>query len=235
MEAIKEFLALYVNCFNVLIITAGIMLAIFIAYLVFSLLGGGSLKKINKILKNESGDDIIRNIESLHLSKRYNAMWEDYYTAYCGEDTVSLSSYLIKNDMLTGRNLFKIFSRVTAFIGFSVGAVGIIKIPVLLEAEKNDLICLFFVLLAFEVFLEAFYVLLEDLRKKRFLRLLEEFDTLSMRKLPGRAVSFEMRHIINKMNELDERIDSVRSGVNQLNARMDRQYKLLNKTENTEE
>ena len=235
MEAIKEFLALYVNCFNVLIITAGIMLAIFIAYLVFSLLGGGSLKKINKILKNESGDDIIRNIEALRLSKRFNAMWEDYYTAYCGEDTVSLSSYLIKNDMLTGRNLFKIFSRVTAFIGFSVGAVGIIKIPALLEAEKNDLICLFFLLFAFEVFLEAFYVLLEDLRKKRFLRLLEEFDTLSMRKLPGRAVSFEMRHIINKMNELDERIDSVRSGVNQLNARMDRQYKLLNKTENTEE
>ncbi len=235
MEAIKEFLSLYVNCFNVLIITSGIMLAIFIAYLIFSLLGGGSLKKINNILKNESGDDIIRGIENLRLSKRYNNMWEDYYTAYCSEDTVSLSSYLIKSDMLTGRNLFKIFSRVVALVGFSVGAVGIIKIPALLEAEKNDLICLFFVLLALEVFLEAFYVLLEDLRKKRFLRLLEEFDTLSMRKLPGRAVSFEMRHIINKMNELDERIDSVRSGVNQLNARMDRQYKLLNKTENTEE
>lgn len=235
MEAIKEFLSLYVNCFNVLIITSGIMLAIFIAYLIFSLLGGGSLKKINNILKNESGDDIIRGIEHLRLSKRYNNMWEDYYTAYCSEDTVSLSSYLIKSDMLTGRNLFKIFSRAVALVGFSVGAVGIIKIPALLEAEKNDLICLFFVLLALEVFLEAFYVLLEDLRKKRFLRLLEEFDTLSMRKLPGRAVSFEMRHIINKMNELDERIDSVRSGVNQLNARMDRQYKLLNKTENTEE
>ncbi len=235
MDAIKEFLSLYINCFNVLIITAGIMLAIFIAYLIFSLLGGGSLKKINKILRNETGDEIIKKIEELRLSKRYANMWEDYYAAYCSEDTVSLSSYLIKKDMLTGRNLFKIFSRVVAVAGFSAGAVGIIKIPALLEAEKNDLICLFFLLFAFEVFLEAFYVLLEDLRKKRFTRLLEEFDTLSMRKLPGRAVSFEMRHIINKLNDLEEGVSNASSGIKQLNARMDRQYKLLNKTENTEE
>ena len=57
---------------------------------------------------------------------------------------------------------------------------------------------------------------------------------LAMRKLPGRSASFEARYIMNKLDEFEENLSSVRSGINQLNARMDRQYNLLNKTEKPE-
>ena len=228
-EAIKKFFELYTNTTNAFPIILGIMLALFIAYVIFSFCGGNSLRKINKVLRKENGDEIIKKIESLRLSKRFAKMWDDYYVAYVSEDTVSLSSYLVKSDLYTGRNLFRLFSRAVAIIGFSVTTVGTIKIPGLLEAERSNLYCLFFALLSIEVFLEVFYTLFEDLRKKRLSRLVEEFEILSIRKLPGKAISFEQRHVINKLNEVDEQLNNIRSGINQVNARMDRQYNLLNK------
>ncbi len=238
LEAIKQlkhFLSVYTNSSNAFLIIAALMILIFIINLIISFCCGGSLRKINKVLRKEEGDDIIKKIESLHLSRRFAKMWDDYYIAYRNEDTVSLSSYLIKNDLLMGRNIFKILSRAVAVIGFSITAVGIIKIPGLLEAETKNLYCLFFVLFAFEVFLEIFYVILEDAKKKRLTRLLEEFEMLSMRKLPGKGASFEARYMMNKLDRSEETLNNVRSGINQLNARMDRQYNLLNKTENSEE
>lgn len=228
-DIIKEFLKLYINSSNAFLVIAGAMLLVFLIYFILFFFGGSSLKKINKVLRKETGEDIIKKIEALRLSKRFNRMWDDYYVAYISEDTVSLSKYLIKNDLFKGRNIFPVISRAIALIGFSVTAAGIIKISGLLEAEKANLYCLFFVLLSLEVFLEIFYTFMDDLRKKRFSRLLEEFELLSMRKLPGKAVSFEQRHIINKLNDLEERLNNVKIGVNQLNARMDRQYNLLNK------
>ncbi len=229
LQYIKDFLKLYTNSSNAFLVIAGLMFLTFVIYFICFFLGGGSLKKINKVLRKENGDEIIKKIESLRLSKRFSRMWDDYYLAFTNEDTVSLSEYLIKKDLFTTKSIFPVISRAIAVIGFSVTAIGIIKIPGLLDAEKSNLYCLFFALLGFEVFLEIFYTFMADLKRKRFSRLLEEFEVLSLRKLPGKAVSFEQRHVLNKLNDFEERLDTIKSGVNQLNARMDRQYNLLNK------
>ena len=234
-EAIKEFLKLYVNSSNAFLIISAILLILFLAYFITWFFGTGSLKKINRVLKEEIGDDIIRRIEGLRLSRRFENMWDDYYTAYSSEKPVALSSYLIKNDMLLGKNIFRMASRLVAFCGFSATVIGVLNIDGLFEAEKTNLTCLFFALLSLQAFFEFLYAVLDFFKKKRIVRLLEEFETLSLRKLPGKAVSFEASYVLDKLNELDERIDSVRSGVNQLNARMDRQYKFLeNTTEKTD-
>lgn len=230
-ETIKEFLKLYTNCSNAFLVIAGIMLVLFLFAVIFTFCGGCSLRRINKILRNETGGNIIKKIESLRLSGRFNKMWDDYYIAFKSEETVSLNNYLIKNDLYTGKNLFRLLSRAVAISGFSVTAVGIIKIPGLLEAELNNLYCLFFVLLSIEVFLEFFYTILEDARKKRLSRLIEEFEMLSLRKLPGKAANFEQLNLLNRLSELDEQINIIRTGVNQLNAQTDTQYNLLDKNE----
>lgn len=234
-EAIKQFVSVYLNSQNAFLVTVSIMLVLLVLYIILSLVGFGSLKKIIKALREETGEDIIKKIESLRLSKRFEKMWDDYYEAYCSEDTVSLSSYLVKSDMLVTKNMFKLASRIVAILGFSAAAIGAIRIPGIFEAEKLNIVCLFFALISIQAVFEFFYVLFETLCKKRIARLLEEFEILSMRKLSGKAASFEVKHIINKMNELDERVDAVRSGVNQLNARLDRQYRFLENMEKPEE
>lgn len=234
-EIIKHFIYTYLNSQNIFLVTAIMLMALLILYVILSLVGFRSIKKIIGALREEIGEDIIRRIESLRLSKRFNKMWEDYYEAYCSETTVSLHNYLIKNDMLYSKNIFRIASRVVALGGFSVCLIGTIKNPVLFEAEKQNLICLLFALLTVQAFCELVYAFFEQLRKKRNLRLLEEFEMLSKRKLHGFGVSFETSHVMQKINELDERIDAVRVGVNQLNARLDRQYKFLENMEKPEE
>ena len=228
-ETLIKFLETYLNTFNSFFVISGIMLFLLILYIIISFCGGNSLRKINKVLRKEDGDEIIRKIESLRLSKRFAKMWDDYYIAYTKEDTVSLSSYLVKNDLYKGRNLFRLLSRTTLVSGFAFTVIGIIKIPGLFEAEKLNVYCLLLALIAIEFFLEIFYTLFEDLRRKRLSRLMEEFEVLSLRKLPGKAVSFEQRHVINKLSALYEELNNLRSTINQVNARMDRQYNLLNK------
>ena len=234
-ETLKQFLYVYLNSQNVFLVTATMLGVLLVVYVILSLTGFSSIKKIISALREEIGEEIIKRIESLRLSKRFNKMWEDYYDAYCSETTVSLHNYLIKNDMLYSKNIFKIASRVIAIGGFSVCLIGTIKNPVLFEAEKQNLICLLFALLTVQAFCELVYAFFELLRKKRTLRLLEEFQMLSKRKLHGFGVDFETSHVMQKMNDLDERIDSVRLGVNQLNARLDRQYKVLENMEKPEE
>lgn len=235
IETLKQFIYIYLNSQNVFLITAIMLMALLVLYVVLSLVGFRSIKKIISALREEIGEDIIKRIESLRLSKRFNKMWEDYYEAYCSETTVSLNNYLIKNDMLYGKNIFKIASRVIAIGGFSFCLIGTIKNPVLFEAEKQNLICLLFALLTVQAICELVYAFFEQLRKKRTLRLLEEFEMLSKRKLHGFGVNFETSHVMHKISELDERIDAVRVGVNQLNARLDRQYRLLENMEKPEE
>lgn len=234
-EIIKQFIYTYLNSQNIFLVTAIMLMALLILYVILSLVGFRSIKKIISALREEIGEDIIRRIESLRLSKRFNKMWEDYYEAYCSETTVSLHNYLIKNDMLYSKNIFRIASRVVALGGFSVCLIGTIKNPVLFEAEKQNLICLLFALLTVQAVCELVYAFFEQLRKKRTLRFLEEFEMLSKRKLHGFGVNFETSHVMQKISELDERVDAVRSGVNQLNARLDRQYKFLENMEKPEE
>lgn len=235
METLKQFIYTYLNSQNVFLVTAIMLMALLILYVILSLVGFGSIKKIISALREEVGEEIIKRIESLRLSKRFNKMWEDYYEAYCSETTVALNNYLIKKDMLEQKNIFRIASRVVAIGGFSFCLIGIIKNPVLFEAEKQNLICLLFALLTVQAFCELVYAFFEQLRKKRTLRFLEEFEMLSKRKLHGFGVNFETSHVMQKISELDERVDAVRLGVNQLNARLDRQYKFLENMEKPEE
>lgn len=234
-ESLKQFIYTYLNSQNIFLVTAIMLMVLLILYVVLSLVGFGSIKKVIRALREEMGEDIIKRIESLHLSKRFEKMWEDYYEAYCSEATVSLDNYLIKNDMLYGKNIFRIASRVIAIGGFSFCLIGTIKNPVLFEAEKQNLICLFFALLSVQAVCELVYSFFEQLRKKRTLRLLEEFEMLSKRKLHGFGVNFETSHVMQKISEIVERMDAVRIGVNQLNARLDRQYKFLENMEKPEE
>ena len=229
MQILKEFLYTYVNSVNLSIVAVSIMTVLLILYCVFSSLGTSSLKKIIKVFRNDSGDDVIRNIEKLNLSKRYAKMWEDYYCAYCGEETVTLSKYLVKNDLLIEQKVFRTASRVTAIICFSVAFTGAILIPGLFEYERNLLVCMFFGLLSVQSLYEIVCVALSQARKKRIARLLEEFETLSARKLPGKAVNFEQKYVLDKIEGLNEKISEVSLGIKQLNARLDRQYRLLEK------
>ena len=95
LQAIKDFLKLYTNCLNAFYIIAGIMLFLFILYFILSFFGCGSLKKINKILYNESGDDIIKKIEATRLSKRFAAL---KFTPYTGEATHSATLWRVMNE-----------------------------------------------------------------------------------------------------------------------------------------
>ncbi len=226
-ESIKSFIYIYANCRNIFIPTAIIMLLLFIVYIVMSFIGIRSLKQIVNVLRSENGEDIICVIEELRLSKRYSKMWDEYYSAYCNEDMVNLSSYLLKADMFLDRHMLRTFSRIVAVIGFCAAATSAMMIPYLFDVERNSLICMFFILIALEAFFELFYRLFDYIRTKRISLLLEEFEMLSLRKLPGKGCDFSSKYVLDKINELNESIASVKSGINQLNARMDRQYKLL--------
>ncbi len=227
MEKIRQFLSVYLNSTNAFIVVAGTLLLLLLIYILVSCFGTGTLRKLNKALLNNSGEDAIKAIDGMRLSGRYKKMWDDYYDAYCHEDTVSLSSYLIKNDMLEGRNLFRIASRVVALGGFSATLIGVMRIPGLMEAEKGNLFGMFFAVLTAQAICEFFYTIFEDAKRKRVIRALEKFEMLSLRKLSGKAASFELKHVIKKLDGVNARIDSMRSGITQLNARLDRQYRFL--------
>ena len=238
MEAIKQFLIVYLNSMNAFIVIAGIMLLLMLTYVLVSSFGTGTLRKLNKVLSNETGEDAIKKIEGLRLHGRYKKMWDAYYEAYCHEDTAALSNYLIKKDMNEGKNLFRLASRVIAVVGFSFTFVGVMKIPGLFESEKNNLYCMALALLSTQAVFEFFYTVFETAKRKRVIRAVERFEMLAYRKLPGKTACFEARSVVNKLDGIISKADAVRSGVNQLNARLDRQYRFLedmNKEEEPEE
>ena len=216
MQVLKNFLVTYVNCRNFFIVTFGVMLIVFILWCFFARAGSARrcLKRINRILREEMGSDIIQKIEALRLNKRFARMWDDYYTAYSGEDTVALHNYLLKDDLLIRTSVFRTASR---------------ALPV---GETINLIPLFFALAAVQAVFEVLYAAMTAYSRRRMVYLLEEFRMLSLRKLPGKAVDFSQQYLMEKLNETQARIHAVRSGVAQLNARMDR---LIRTTEKNEE
>ena len=227
LDTAKNLIYDYLNSFNAFFIIAGVMVLLFIIYAVLSSIGMRSLRRIIRIMRFYNGNDIIRNIEKTHLSRRFRNMWEDYYTAFCNEDTVKLSAYLVSDDLFVKDKVLRIASRATAIIGYSLTVIGITYFFNMPEAEKPWLLCLLLALLSLEAFLEIFYALFEKQREKRIRRMLNEFEMLSLRKLPGKAVTFENKHLIDQLQLIDEHINSVCASINQVNARLDREYNFL--------
>lgn len=233
MQALKNFLVTYANCRNFFIFTFGAMLIVFVLWCFFARTGSAQrcLKRINRILREEMGSDIIQKIEALRLNKRFARMWDDYYAAYSGEDTVALHNYLLKNDLLVHTSVFRTVSRAVAVIGFSAAAVCVFKISELPAGEKTNLLSLFFALAAVQAVFEVLYAAMTAYSRRRMAYLLEEFRMLSLRKLPGKAVDFSKQYLMEKLNETQVRIQAVRSGITQLNARMDRLIRTVEKNE----
>jgi len=237
-DFLKSFFYTYANSRNLLALTACTMLILAIIKLVLFLCGDSQLKKLVKILADNYGDDIIRTIEEARLFGRYEQMWNDYYSAFCHEDTVSLNNYLLKKDTFIFNKIFLHASRLTALLGFCIAAVAAVAIPYIFPAEKNMLICTFFILLGLECVLEIFYNIIYSVEAKRHTALIEKFDILALRKLPGKAVGFSEKYVFEKLNAVLDENDSMRIALNQLNARLDRQYKWLcehNDSKNNEE
>ncbi len=224
---IDEFLAMYLNSTNIFIVALSVMLILMVINCITSGVGTRSLKKINKALRDETGDDIIRRIENMKLSKRYAKMWDDYYCAFCSEETVSLNNYLIKADLFVEKQTFVMASRATAVIAFCLAGLAAFKVPGLYEVEKDNVISLFFALGALQAVLEIVYTAVAQGRKKRILRYLDEFEILSLRKLPGKAVDFKQKHVVDKIASLSEKTEEAVLGIKQINARLDRQYRFL--------
>ena len=235
MEAVKQFLSVYLNSMNAFIVIAGIMLLLMLVYVLVSSFGTVTLRKLNKVLSRESGEDAIRKIEGLRLHGRYKKMWDAYYEAYCHEDTAALSNYLVKRDMTEGKNLFRLASRVIAIVGFSFTLAGVMRIPGLFEGEKANLICMALGLISLQAVLEFLYTVFENARHKRIIRALEKFEMLSYRKLSGKISCFEAKSTVRKLDSAVSKLDAVRSGINQLNARLDRQYRFLEDMNKEEE
>ncbi len=237
MDTLKNFLLTYANCTNFFILTFGAMLIVFILWCFFARAGSTqrSLKRINRILRTETGSDIILKIETLRLDKRVTRMWNDYYAAYSAEDTVALHNYLLKNDLLVNTSVLKTVSRAIAVIGFSAAAICILKLSELPVAETGNLIGLFFALAALDAVFKVLYTAMTAYSRRRLAYLLEEFQMLSLRKLPGKAVDFSQRYLTEKLNEMEGRINAVRSGIAQLNARTDRLIHAVEKNEKEQE
>ena len=235
-EAVYNFLLLYANCTNFFIVTVSAMALLFLFWYIFSFRGLGTLKKINNILRTEQGQDILLKIEALRLPKRFNNMWEEYYAAYTSGRTASLHNYLIKNDMLVPAGICRNISRCGAACGFAVGSVIVYKINDLPVQEKPGLIYLLICLTAAAFFFDALYCLVSKIRTRRLLYLLEEFKMLSLCSLPGSGADFSQLYDMDKLNELENKINSVRSSCNQLNARFDKLYdSMYPKTDSTQE
>lgn len=236
MDALKNFLLIYANCTNFFILTFGAMLIVFILWCFFA--RGAScrrdLKRINRILRQEVGQDVILAIEKLRLSKRFSRMWDDYYAAYSGEDTVALHNYLLKNDLLCSASVFRTATRAIAVCGFSAAGVCVLKLSELPIGEKVNLLALFFALAAVLAVFEVLYAAISAYGRRRLVYLLEEFQMLSLRKLPGKAVDFSQQYLVERMKELEARVNAVRSGVAQLNARTDRLIHTIEQREQTE-
>lgn len=226
-EMLYNFLLVYCNCTNIAYIIFTLMAILFVIWCFFGSERTSSLKKINKILKENSGEEIIIKIESLKLSKRFRKMWDDYYTAYTSENTVALNNYLISADMPVQNKAFRYASVVCGASGFAVACFLMFKLQQLPVLERTNLLILFFVVVAFILFFDFLYYVIGTYRYKRALYLLEEFKILSQRFLPGKAFDFTQKNLLNKIKTLEHSLNEIRLEGEQLNARFDKLFDAL--------
>ncbi len=226
-EAIYNFLLIYCNCTNIAYVIFCLMAILFVIWCFFGTEKTSSLKKINKILRENVGEEIIINIESLPLSKRFQKMWDDYYTAYTREDTVALNNYLISDDMRVQNKAFRYASAFIGILGFAAATYLMFTLQALPIVERTNLLVLFFITLALIVFFDFLYYVIGTYRHKKTLRLLEEFKILSQRKLSGKAFDFSQKHLLAKIKDLEIMLNEVRIEGEELNARFDKLYDAL--------
>ena len=234
-QAIYDFLLVYCNCTNIAYVIFCLMAILFVVWCIFGTEKTSSLKKINKILRENVGEEIIINIEGLTLSKRYKNMWDDYYTAYTQEDTVALNNYLLSDDMRVKNNSFRYASCFIGVTGFSVACFLMFTVQSLPLIERTNLLVLFFVVAAFTIFFDLLYYIIGTCKYKKTLRLLEEFKTLSQRKLSGKAFDFSQKHLLAKIKRLEKQLNDVRIESEQLNARFDKLFDALCEAADEEE
>lgn len=225
MQAISDFIKLYLNAENV-VLCALILISLFIlcdAVLYF--LSFIPLKKIIRILRKESGENIILAINALHLPKRYRNMWDDYFDAYHNENTVTLENYLIKDDLEIFFAPFKYLSRAVALL--ALGAV----IAICTNNNTNSKIAsVCMPILAIWLAAEFIHRIFNAAKQKKLARLKEEFRMLSLRRLPGKAIDFSSMYVLRKIDRASEQIRSLQNSLTQVNARLDRQYEIFSLT-----
>lgn len=221
LEAVRNFVGLYANANNILIVGSCIITALIIADFITYLCSYQTLEKIITCMRTNEGEDIIGKIESIKKSGRYDLMWEDYYDAYKKENTVTLSSYLVKDDMFVKRNIFKAISRATVVVCIALMMAASIKVTGLLKSERYDIICGGCLLAGLQSVFEVLYYIIDTAKEKKLRRCLEEFRILSLRKLPGKAVDFEAMHYISKINGINARLKDIYGAVLTQNSWLD--------------
>lgn len=228
-----DFIKLYANPENILLIALAAVAAVIVWNVFSCVFSFMTLKKIIRALRNETGEDIILRINSLHLHGRYKKMWDDYYLAYHSEETVALNNYLISRDMSVFFDPFRVICRAAVFICGAMCVICTAKTTGFSLAAKNSLICVECMLAVLLCVSEVINKLLSVAKRRKLERFIEEFEMLSVRKLPGKAVDFTSRYTLRKLDKNGERLNALQNSVTQVNARLDRQYKIF--TDSVEE
>lgn len=222
-----DFIKLYANLQNIVLAafaTVGAVIVWNIFVCIFSFM---PLKRIVRALREETGEDIILRINALKLHGRYKKMWDNYYLAYHSEETVALNNYLVMSDMPVFFDPFRCLCRAFVFIFAALCVIFTAKSSGFSHSAKNSLICAECVLVILLAVSEVINKLLYTLKQRKLARLKEEFETLSLRKLPGKAVDFSSRYVLRKLEKNGERLNALQNSVIQVNARLDRQYKIF--------
>ena len=223
---LQQFALVYANPQNIFLLGALCILLLLVLRLITASRGLRDFKRIIRILRQEDPDDILPCIEKLRLSRRFAEMWEDYYDAFCAEDTVTLSEYLLTSDLSVPTHLCRNLSRAVAALSFAGAFASVLFVPGLKEHTYLFLLCSSF-MAAYLLPAEACFALVEALRERRLRRLTEEFRQLSLRKLPGRAVDFSQRYLLQATDRVLGELRETRAALTQINARLDRQYHTL--------
>lgn len=92
----------------------------------------------------------------------------------------------------------------------------------------------FLLLLSVFVIAEFIHHMLFVAKSKKIARLKEEFYTLSLRRLPGKAINFSSMYVLRKIDRTSEQIRTLQNSLTQVNARLDRQYEIFSATSEEE-
>lgn len=228
-----DFIKMYANLQNIILIAGALVAAVIVWNILACIFSFMPLKKIVRALRDETGEDIILRINAMHLHGRYKKMWDEYYFAYRNEETVALSNYLTASDMPFFFDPFRALCRGTVLIFAALCIVFTAKTTGFTYSVKNSLICAECILVILLAISEIINKLLFVVKQRKLARLTEEFSSLSLRKLPGKAVDFASRYILRKLDKNGERLNALQNSVTQVNARLDRQYKIF--TDSVEE